>query len=333
MKITFNGKTVETKHGSEILDINDIQYIKDNYFNDKDKTQALKQLNDVLKNNKFSINKIYEYYFERVASKTILYHSKFSIYETLQCNELIQVFLNKIKTNPKVFNSNDIVKNFKTAIRLGGKGITAKPSNFPLKECYNLLKDYIGCNLTNGRIYIDTSCGWGVRLLASAMLDINYVGFDVNSELIVKLNELGNDIKKIKPNWNFVIFEQGSQYLNDICINKADIMLTSPPYFNLEDYGNNDYEKVDSIHGEYQYWLDNYVNPLMGNVNLYLKQGKKALINVKNFNGYTLEEDFIKYGTENGLKYCGYTTLKNNQRINDKGLVDNSEKVLIFERL
>lgn len=331
MKIEFNGKTVETKHGSRDFDLNDIEIIKNGYFNEN-KNEALKQLNDVLFCGKFTINKIYSYYFERVASKTTLYHSKFSIYETLQCDELIQVFLNKIKSNPKVFNSNDIIKNFKTAIRLGGKGITAKPSNFPLKECYNLLKNYINEDCTKNKIYIDTSCGWGVRLLASAILDINYVGFDVNSELIDKLNELGNDIKKLKPNWNFIIFKQGSQYLNELCIGKADIILTSPPYFNLEDYGNNKFEKVDSIHGEYKCWLDNYVDPLMKNIKLYLKNKKLALINVKNFKDYTLEEDFIKYGVKYGLKYCGYTTLKNNQRINDKGLIDNSEKVLIFKK-
>lgn len=330
LTITYNNKTIETKHASKELDIKNIEYIRNNYFNDTNKDKALKQLKSCLTKGTYKINDIYEYYFERVASKTTLYHSKFSIHETLQCNELIQVFLNKIKTNSKVFNNGDLVKDFKTAIRLGGKGITAKATNFPLKECINLINKYVGSG--NKKIYIDTSAGWGVRMLASAMLNINYIGFDVNKELIIKLNELGQDIQKIKPNWKFKILEQGSQYLNEKCIDTADIILTSPPYFNLEDYGNNELEKVDSIHGDYETWLNGYVMPLMENIKLYLKQGKKALINVKDFKNYTLEKDFIEIGKSKGLVFLGTDYLKNNQRMNNKGLIDNSERVFIFTK-
>lgn len=327
--ITFNNKTVESKFASDILDHANIQFIKNNYYNDNNKIKALEQLRNILSGKTFKMNYVYDYYFERIASKTTLYHSKFSIHETLQCDELIQVFLNKIKLNEKVFNSGDLVKDFKTAIRLGGKGITAKATNFPLKECVNLLKKYMD---ENSKIYIDTSAGWGVRMIASAILDINYIGFDVNSELVLKLNELGRDIQTIKSNWKFKILDQGSQYLNEKCINTADIILTSPPYFNLEDYGNNELENVDSIHGDYENWLNGYVKPLMENIKLYIKKDSKVLINVKDFKNYKLENDFIEIGKEKGLKYIGYDYLKNNQRMNNKGLIDNSEKVFIFTK-
>lgn len=330
MEIIFNNKTINSKHATPVKDINDINYIKTNYFTGN-KTTALKQLSDVLLKGKMSINHIYSYYFEKVASKTILYHSKFSIWETLHCDELIQLFINKTKTNPKVFDSDDILRNFKTAIRLGGKGITAKASNFPLKECVELLKLY-GNNDLKDKVYVDTSCGWGVRMLASAILDINYIGFDVNSELIEKLNEFGKDIQNIKPNWKFCILNNGSQYYTPALFNSADIMLTSPPYFNLEDYGNNEYEKDDSIHGDYQNWIELYVKPLMVNSAAYIKENGYILINVKDFNNLSLEDDFIKCGKNAGLKYHGFTTLKNIQRVNNSGIVDNSEKVLIFHK-
>lgn len=327
MIITYNNKTIDTKYATKELEMDKINYIKENYFT-KDRNKALAQLEKCLNKKTQKINEIYAYYFEEVASKTTLYHSKFSIWETLSCDELIQVFINKIKASPKVFNNKDLVKNFKTAIRLGGKGITAKPSNFPLKECISLLEKHS----TNPKCYIDTSCGWGVRMLASAILDINYIGFDVNSELVAKLNEMGQDIQKIKPNWKFKILEQGSQYLHEKCIGVADIILTSPPYFNLEDYGNNKLEHEDSIHGDYQQWLDLYIDPLMSNIYQYIKTGKKALINIKNFKDYTLEEDVIRLAQKNNLTFLGTDSLKNNQRVNDNGLIDNSERVFIFTK-
>lgn len=330
MEITFNNKTINSKHATPVTDLSEINYIKNNYFK-PNKLDALKQLSGVLLNGKLKVNHIYSYYFEKVASKTVLYHSKFSIWETLHCDELIQLFINKTKTNTKVFNSDDILRNFKTAIRLGGKGITAKASNFPLKECIELLRLYTNREQQNP-VYIDTSCGWGIRMLASAVLDINYIGFDVNSELIEKLNELGKDIQQFKPNWKFHIYKRGSQYYIPALTNSADIMLTSPPYFNLEDYGNNECEKVDSLHGDYSDWLELYVKPLMINSSKYIKENCSILINVKDFNGLPLENDFIRYGESAGLKYKGFTTLKNIKRINDSGIVDNSEKVLIFTK-
>ena len=113
---------------------------------------------------------------------------------------------------------------------------------------------------------------------------------------------------------------------------KVDLIITSPPYFNLEDYGNNECEKVDSLHGDYSDWLELYVKPLMINSSKYIKENCSVLINVKDFNGLPLETDFIRYGESAGLKYKGFTTLKNIKRINDSGFVDNSEKVLIFTK-
>lgn len=331
MLLKINGKELETKHFNGEINLKEVLEVRERYFNDTSKDKAMKQLKGCLEQGKTRINDIYAYYFERVASKTTLYHSKFSIWETLQSNELIQVFLNKSKLNDKVFSSDDIVKNFKTSIRLGGKGITAKATNFPLKECIVLIKKYIADN--KFPVYIDTSAGWGVRMLASAMLDINYIGFDVNDELILKLNEFGKDIQEIKPNWKFKILPQGSQYLNENCINVADIILTSPPYFNLEDYGNNKLEAVDSINSDYITWLNLYVTPLMDNIKLYLRDNAKALINVKDFKGYPLEKDFIRIGKEKGLNFLGFDTLNNSVRANPVTKeVDNSEKVLIFSK-
>lgn len=332
MEITYNGITLDTKHFDGTLSPTEIQEVRENFYKGS-KEKALDQLKKVLTKGQVSTNHIYAYYFEQIANNGKLYHSKFSINEVLASDELTQVFINKTKTNPKVFNSKDLTSNVKTAIRLGGKGIASKLTNFPLKECIAILRDY---QAPQGQVYIDPSCGWGIRMLASAVVGLDYVGFDVNSDLVVRLKELGEDIKTIKPDFNYTIYEQGSQYFVEDLVNTSDISFTSPPYFNLEDYGNNTLETTDSVHGEYDYWLEQFAKPLMFNLEKYAKVGSPVLINVKDFKGMPLVDDFIKLGTEAGLVHKGFDTLKNNVRVNGsttvgfKQKVDNSEQVIIF---
>lgn len=189
-EINYLGETYKSDFIGGDLEHDKILEIRNGYYNEC-KEKAIINLKRVLNGEINRITDINSYYFERLQCDVVMHHSKWSVNEVLECNDLIQVFINRAKTNKKVFNGN-VIQNFKTSMRLGGKGIAQRPSNFPLKECKKILSDY-----AKGKNYIDTSCGWGVRMLASACLDIDYVGFEVNEKLIYKLNELGNDIKKI----------------------------------------------------------------------------------------------------------------------------------------
>lgn len=331
MILNYLGKTIDSVSVTKELEKDKIEFIKKNYYNEN-KDLALDQLKKILNENKYSMNHIYNYYFERLASDTVLYNAKWSINEMLNSDDLIQLFINRTYRNPKMYNK-DLMTNFKTSIRLGGKGIVRKPSNFPLKECVRLIEKY-ALN-SDKKIYVDTSCGWGVRMLASAILGINYVGFDVNEPLIEKLNEFGNDIKSIKPSWDFKIFNSGSQYLKQSCIDRADIMLTSPPYFNLEVYGDNTYDKEDTINQSYDNWLELFLKPTLENSYKYIKANGYVLINIKSFDDYDLVKDTIETAKQVGFEHVGFDVLKNIKRpLTDTSKNnDNSEDVIVFRKV
>lgn len=192
--------------------------------------------------------------------------------------------------------------------------------------------------------YLDPCCGWGIRLLSSAILGINYIGFDVNANLVPKLKELAEDIKTIKPDFNYQIYAQGSQYLIEDLIDTVDFTFTSPPYFNLEDYGNNDFEQENSYRNtNYQHWLDQFVEPLFECLSKYVKPEGLVAFNIKDFDGYTLEKDFVDLGLKSGLELNTTMTMNNIVRVGSKGsfketgtrekqLIDNSELVYIFKK-
>ena len=142
MEITYKGITINTKKYNGELEPGKIKYIRDNYFNTVSHEEALDQLEKVLLKNKLMINKIYDYYFEKVAAKCKLNSSKWSIYDMLQCDELVQANINRTYTNDKVFKDG-LLANFKKAIDMGGKGIAKRATNFPLKECKRILAEHI----------------------------------------------------------------------------------------------------------------------------------------------------------------------------------------------
>ena len=176
---------------------------------------------------------ITNYYFKALMSKVILYHSKFSIQEVFMCKELLEVFTGKVALNKKVFpESQPLIKNITTAIRLGGKGIASKPTNFPVKVAKQILDKY---NVNNN--YYDFSCGWGVRMLSALSLGINYYGSDPNTELVEQLNSLEKEYRKVTRVDSLVkLYPKGSEIFIPELENKIGLSFSSPPYFNLEDY-------------------------------------------------------------------------------------------------
>ena len=334
MKVQYKGKTIDTIFFDGNLDKEKIEKIRKEYYQE-DKQKALKELEGILLHNKMRTTFIYQYYFERIAADTVLHHSKYSINELLASDELVQAIINKSEAF-ELFKSDSLIRSFKTTIRLGGAGFAAKPTNFPLKEAVIMLRENVEGSLFN-KVYIDPCCGWGIRMLAAAILDMKYIGFDVNSNLCEKLNELGEDIQKIKKHFQFKIYEQGSQYYVEDLKDKAHVIFTSPPYFNLEDYGNRDYEKEDSLTGtDYKDWERLFVYPLMKNLKEYIKPNGKILINVKDFKGYKLLESFREAGEDAGLISLEDQDMKNIIRVGyskeGNQRIDNSETVLVFTR-
>lgn len=326
MLISYKGQSMESQHFDGNIEKEKLENIRKEFYQE-DKEGALSQLKKVLLEGKVMTNKIYEYYFERIAYDTKLWHNKWSINEVLESDVLLQVAYNRTQLNSKIYNSTES-RNLRTLFRLGGKGFASKPTNFPLKECIRVLKDY---SPKDGKTYIDPCSGWGIRMIASAVLGLNYVGFDVNKALVTKLNEFGNDIQSIKPGFSFKIYEQGSQYKVEELLGKGDIVFTSPPYFNLEEYGDNSLEMENSM-VNYETWLSSFVEPMIQNMANYANSGTKVIFNVKDFKSYNLVKDFKSIG-EKYLSFEEYDFLKIGKRQDMYARLSKGEEVcLVFNK-
>lgn len=81
-----------------------------------------------------------------------------------------------------------------------------------------------------GKRWLDISAGWGDRLLAACALDMYYDGFDPNVLLKPAHDQMLKDFGTGKQQVDYRPFEE-------VVLTEAyDVILTSPPYFNLEVY-------------------------------------------------------------------------------------------------
>jgi hypothetical protein len=117
---------------------------------------------------------------------------------------------------------------------------------------------------------IDISAGWGDRLIAAMSMNIEYLGFDPNKELVAGHNKmiemLGN--KKIHK----VISQPFEDSDYSLPPNYYDICLTSPPFFDLEIYSQDETQSCIR-YNQIQTWLKGFLFPSLDKIWKSLKDG------------------------------------------------------------
>lgn len=320
MTIEYLGKTLVTDHNLPMSD-ELYQQVKQDFFAKPTLDLVHKQMKKVSKDGVMH-NHITRYFFRDIMAKTKLWHSKWSVEEMFENKTIIEYFYWKINDNRTMFpitktDSNNIER----AIALGGKGIGTFPSDFPMKTIDAILTNY---NI-NGNYY-DFSCGWGVRLMSAFKNKVNYFGTDPNYLLTERLNQMSSMWKEVVPSVKTTvdIRTQGSEIFVPEWENTIGLAFSSPPYFNLEDYGIGEQSYKPGV--SYEDWKNNYLIPTIQNIYKYLISDGLMIINIKNFKSYDLEGDVIKIAEANGFKLAGAEVLENIKRINCKQKLNNNDE-------
>jgi len=327
VKIEYKGQIVNTKHYCELSE-EKCQELREQYYKRPSKELLKEQIKKV-HNGGVKINHITNYFFKDIMAKVKMYHSKWSIEEVFECDDLIRFFYAKSAYNKKVYpDTLTDIKKIETALRLGGKGIAAKPSNFPLKTMRELFDLY---NINNH--YYDYSCGWGVRLTGALKEKVNYYGTDPNDILVKRLKIYANAYNKLnKTNTFYDIRCQGSEEFISEWENKIGFAFSSPPYFALEDYRVGDKQSYKSG-VSYNEWLNGYLKGTMKNIYKYLINDGHLAVNINDYDKYHLVQDTRKICEDIGFKYLKCHSLKNIKRTNSNGgHNDNSEDIMIFTK-
>jgi len=288
-----------------------------------------------------------------------------SIYKTLSVEEVEKLDI-KHRTNlPKELDGDTykfLVRDFKLHQKLFPAGIQAfrlglgQPAvNFPPLTARYLYEHYTNHIKQDTPLNIyDPSSGWGGRILGamSSIKRIHYIGTDPNTDNYI--DELGksryeyvadffnNEVLESNPFWEeekntFHYFQMGSELIGkhpdfQQYKGKLDMVFTSPPYFDREQYSE-DEEQSFKAYPKYDDWRDNFLNPTLTNAFNSLRENRYLLWNIADIKigkdkYYPLEQDSIDVIESLGGTYQGKLKMLMTSMVGvDQSNVKNSVKV------
>jgi len=177
----------------------------------------------------------------------------------------------------------------------------------------------------------DPSSGWGGRILGamSSHRKIHYIGTDPNTDNFI--DDLGitryeyvakffnDNCLESNSFWEedkntYHIFQEGSEHIGNHpdfqqYKGKLDLIFTSPPYFDREQYSDDDEQSFKS-YPQYDDWRDNFLKPTLENSFNSLRDDRYLLWNIADIKigkdkFYPLEQDSIDILTNLGMEYQG----------------------------
>jgi len=203
--------------------------------------------------------------------------------------------------------------------------------NFPALTAKYLYETYTSHVDEPITIY-DSSSGWGGRIIGSMSMrkKAHYVGTDPNPDTSGRYQAVADfynntcvdnesetfqkffEVEK-KAN-TYEVFTDGSELIGNNpefqkYKGKLDIVFTSPPYFNREQYSQDENQSFKA-YAEYDDWRDNFLKPTLTTAYEYLKNDRYILWNIADIKigeslYYPLEQDSIDILEELGCEYKG----------------------------
>ena len=187
-------------------------------------------------------------------------------------------------------------------------------------------------------VIYDSSSGWGGRILGamSSRKKIHYVGTDPNPDNYIQelgksryeyvadfynnncvddfSDAFGKFFSVEKQGNTCQLFQDGSELIKNNpefqkYKGKLDFAFTSPPYFNREQYSQDETQSFKA-YGEYEDWRNNFLRPTLTTIYEYLKNDRFmgwniADIKIGESTYYPLEQDSIDILTNLGMVYQG----------------------------
>lgn len=215
----------------------------------------------------YNINIFTDFFTEKQRMKARFFTEKYSPFDFYEKH--------KKKINDKfkhINNKNDRLYKMREYIYSNVK----EASNFKITAVLGImqyLKKNLSLNFNNLKI-LDPSSGWGDRLIAFTSLNVlEYIGFDPNTSLQKSYNKIINTITSFNnSNNHYEVKPFGFEYCN--YKNYFDIVFTSPPYFNVEEYETNNNEQSNIKYNTLDKWKNKFFKKYIKNcVNAVKKNG------------------------------------------------------------
>ena len=133
----------------------------------------------------------------------------------------------------------------------------------------------------NAKRVLDPCIGWGGRMLGALAAGAEYVGCEPDPKTVAGLRGILEDVPADISHKATIRGEAAEVAEVALLEGFYDMVLTSPPYFNLEVYTGGDQSTVR--HATWEGWVENWLKPVILRGLALLKPGGVSCWSVKNF--------------------------------------------------
>jgi 16S rRNA G966 N2-methylase RsmD len=165
----------------------------------------------------------------------------------------------------------------------------------------------------NVKSVLDVCVGWGGRMLGACSVEgVRYTGIEPCVKTYDGLCSIRDklklaDVELINKPAERALYEDIPEDT------KFDMALTSPPYYNLELYSDEDTQSLS--YGTYEQWIEKFMKPVIENVLKRVKYSCWSVKNIKTDKKYNLYDDIVKIHEQNNWKQLDITfTMSNSKR-------------------
>jgi 16S rRNA G966 N2-methylase RsmD len=150
---------------------------------------------------------------------------------------------------------------------------------------------------------LDPCAGWGGRMIGTVASGANYYAFEPNTETYNNLMALAT---YLNIHSKVHIFHDDALKMDDYDFPTVDMVITSPPYFDVEVYN---HEKTQSVtnHNSYESWKDGFFVPLMAKCEQRLSRTGVSCWNVGKVGKNDMSKDVFDF--HSSLNYNHINTL------------------------
>ena len=235
----------------------------------------------------------------------------------LSRKKLRKVLSVQLRSGPNILNTN--IKNAISTYGSSGLGV------FNTGIARYLINKYC-----SGVEVLDPCAGWGNRLSATVSLGKNYYGIEPATKTYMALKAMEAWFKEHQEKSTITILKDGAENPPNYMDSFFDLCITSPPYFNLEEYSYEDSQSCKR-YSSYESWVDNFLKIMIDNVYGSLKSGACFILNVGDVGKINLTEISMELCLKVGFSLENHYSLRPFKRPGmDK---DWKEPVFVFRKV
>jgi 16S rRNA G966 N2-methylase RsmD len=179
----------------------------------------------------------------------------------------------------------------------------------------------LACMKYKPEIVLDPCAGWGGRMLGSVSYGVRYIAFEPNT---TTYNNLMNMASFLGIQHKVTLICDDARNMKKYNLPNVDLVLTSPPYFDLEVYT---HEQTQSISNTptYQDWADSFLREIIKLSIEHLNVNGTSCWNVGKVKNRDMNIDVLKYHSEFGYDKVDVLNVISSKRQSNQTTTMNSK--------